>query len=215
VHATPAAVDGGRPVDLAVTVASDLTDAEWTGLLRVTAGDAWTVRPSSWPVRLGPGEFAELPVRVAVPAGAPAGDHLVSVSVEHAGRVVEDLVTVSVPGPRGGAVSRGEVAVLLDTPALAVRPGGRAVLRAVLENRFRSPVHAVAHLVGPVDTWQLTPRRMAGVRLAADARVRLDFPVLVPADARPGSWWLLVKLMYAGRVAYTDSVRLIVDPPRR
>jgi alpha-mannosidase len=215
VHATPTVVDGGKPVELGVTVASDLTDADWTGLLRVTAGAGWTVTPSEWPVALGPGEFAELAVRAVVPAGAPAGDHLVAVSVEHAGQLVEDVVTVSVPGPPGGSVSRGQISVLLDTPAVTVRPGGRAVLRAVLENRFRSPVHAVAHLVGPVDTWELIPRRVAGVRLDADDTARLDFPVVVPADARPGSWWLLVKVMYAGQVGYTDSVRLTVDPPRR
>jgi alpha-mannosidase len=215
VHATPTVADGDRPVELRVTVASDLTDADWTGLLRVTAGAGWTTTPSDWPVALGPGAFAELPVRIAVPADAPAGDHLVGVSVAHAGQVVEDVVTVSVPGPPGGSVSRGQVSVLLDTPAVAVRPGGRAVLRAVLENRFRSPVHAVAHLVGPVDTWELTPRRAAGVRIDADDTVRLDFPIVAPADARPGSWWLLVKVMYAGRVGYTDSVRLTVDPRRR
>jgi hypothetical protein len=66
-----------------------------------------------------------------------------------------------------------------------------------------------------VDTWELTPRRAVAVRLDADRTARLDFPIVVPADARPGTWWLLVKTMYAGRVGYTESVRLTVDPPRR
>jgi hypothetical protein len=129
--------------------------------------------------------------------------------------VVEDLVTVTVPGLRGGGVSGGAVDMRVETLALAVRPGRRTVLRAVLVNRYRSPVNAVAHLVGPVDTWPLTPVPVVEKRLDADAVERLEFPVVVPADARPGSWWLLVKLMYAGRVAYTESVRLTVDPPRR
>jgi hypothetical protein len=215
VHAAPTAVTGTGPVDLRVTVASDLTDAEWTGLLRVATGTGWAATPAEWPVALGPGEFAELSVRVTVADDALAGDHLIGVSVEHAGQVVEDLVTITVPGPAGAAVSSGEVSVALDTPAVSVRPGGRATLRAVLENRFRSPVHAVAHLVGPVDTWELTPQPVSGQRLDADGTARLEFPVVAAPDTRPGSWWLLVKLMYAGRVAYTDSVRLTVDPLRR
>ncbi len=215
VHATPTSAVATGPVDLAVTVASDLTDADWTGLLRVTAGARWSVTPAEWPVRLGPGGHADLTVRVVAPPDAAVGGHLIGVSIEHAGRMIQDVVTVTVPGPGGGAISPGEVDVRLDTPAVVVRPGERAVLRAVAENRFRSPVHAVAHLVGPVDTWELTPRRAAARWLDPDSTARLDFPIAVPADARPGSWWLLVKLMYAGRVAYTDSVRLTVDPPRR
>jgi uncharacterized membrane protein len=106
------------------------------------------------------------------------------------------------------------VSITLDPLAVSVRPGDRAVLRARLTNRFRSPVDVVAWLVGPVDTWDLTPQRAAGVRLEADSTGTVEFPVVVPADTRPGSWWLLVKTGYGPRIGYSESVRLTVETRR-
>ncbi len=59
----------------------------------------------------------------------------------------------------------------------------------------------------------MTPVAALPVAVPADATARLDFPVRAPADATPGDWWLLVKLAAAGRIGYTDSIRLLVLPP--
>jgi len=41
----------------------------------------------------------------------------------------------------------------------------------------------------------------------------LRFPVSVPVTERPGSqWWALVKVMYFGRVRYTEAVPVVVEP---
>jgi len=210
VHVEPTRTAGGGPVDLRVTVASSLADAEWTGVVRVSAGDGWTVEPAAWPLALPPGGWAEAPVQVVPARDAVAGDHLVGVSIEHAGRLVRDLVTVSVPGPV--AAEPGALDVELDTPAVALRPGGRARVRVVVTNRYRSPADATLQLLGPVDTWPFTPEWTVPVRLAGDERRIVELPVAVPPDAEPGSWWVLARLAGAGQVAYSDSVRLTVDP---
>jgi hypothetical protein len=182
-------------------------------------------------VALPPGGHAELPVLVHPAADAVAGDYLVEVSIAEppaaagpaavAGPVaepepaVQDVVTVTVPGAYPGAVGPGDVAVTLEPLALSVRPGERAVLRARLSNRYRSPVDVLGWLLGPVETWPLTPLPVADRRVGPDGVEVLDFPVVVPADARPGSWWLLVKYAWADRVGYTESVRLTVEAARR
>jgi alpha-mannosidase len=214
VHVQPAAVTAAGPVDLRVTVASDRTDDNWSGLVRVCPPDGWAAEPANWPVALPPGAYADLPVRITPPPDAVAGDHLVEVSIVDGGQTVQDLATVTVPGAYPGAVGPGEVSMTLDPLAVSVRPGGRAVLRARLVNRFRSPVDLVAWLIGPVETWELTPQRIAGVRLDADSTGSVEFPVVVPADAQPGSWWLLVKTGYGPRIGYSESVRFTVEARR-
>jgi hypothetical protein len=102
----------------------------------------------------------------------------------------------------------------LTPTAISVRPGERAVLRARLENRFRSPVDVVAWLVGPVDTWELTPQRTTGIRLDGDDAGTIEFPIVVPPDAHPGSWWLLIKIGYGPRIAYSETVWLTVEPAK-
>ena len=209
VHVDPTRADGGGPVDLRVTVASCLADVEWTGVVRTSAGPGWVVEPAAWPLALPPGGWAEAPVRV-VPAGdAAAGDHLVAVSIEDGGRVVRDLVTVSVPGPV--PAEPGALDVELDTPSVTLRPGGRARVRVAVGNRYRSAADATLQLLGPVDTWPFVPEWTVPVRVAGDERLIVEMAVVVPPDAEPGSWWLLARLAGAGQVAYSDSVRLTVD----
>jgi hypothetical protein len=48
------------------------------------------------------------------------------------------------------------------------------------------------------------------VRLDGDDRRAVELPVVVPAGAAPGEWWLLARLSGAGQVAYSDSVPLTI-----
>jgi len=39
--------------------------------------------------------------------------------------------------------------------------------------------------------------------------VTLCYPMRLPAGARPGShWWALAKVMYFGRIAYSECARI-------
>ncbi len=205
VHAAPSRAAG--PVELRVSVASSLADAEWTGVVAVSAPDGWDVRPAAWPVALPPGGWAEAPVRVAPPADAEPGDHLVAVSVEHRGQTVRDLVQVRVPGP---VLNPGGIDVHIDTFALALRPGERDRVRIEVASTYRSPLDATLELLGPVDTWLLLPRWTVPVRLDGDDRRTVELPVVAPAGAEPGEWWLLARLSGAGQVAYSATIPLTV-----
>ncbi|HEY6745640.1 MAG TPA: glycosyl hydrolase-related protein [Mycobacteriales bacterium] len=203
VHAEPTRASGAGPADLTVSVSSSLADAEWTGVVAVTAGDGWTATPAAWPVSLPPGGWAETPVRVEPAADAAPGDHLVAVSAEHAGQTVRDLVTVTVPGP---VPSPGALDVQIDTPAVQLRPGRSATVRVEVSSTFRSPVEARLELLGPVDTWPLVPEWTVPVPLRGDDRRMVELPVVAPAGAAPGEWWLLARLSGAGQVAYSATI---------
>jgi hypothetical protein len=205
VHAEPTRATGA--VELRVSVASSLAEREWTGVVTVTAPDGWSVEPAAWPVALPPGGWAEAPVRVALAADAPPGDHLVAVSIEHAGQTVRDLVQVTVPGP---VANPGGIEVHIDTLAVAVRPGRRSTIRVEVANSYRSPLDATLELLGPVDTWPYVPQWTVPVRLEGDDRRTVELPVVVPAGAAPGEWWVLARLSGAGQVAYSESVPLTI-----
>ena len=52
----------------------------------------------------------------------------------------------------------------------------------------------------------------AGLPDPPGGRATLSFQVRVPAAARPGTqWWALVKIMYFGRVRYTEAVPVTVS----
>jgi hypothetical protein len=48
--------------------------------------------------------------------------------------------------------------------------------------------------------------------VAPGAETVLRFAVRAPATARPGRWWALVKLMYYGRVRYSEAIGVVISP---
>jgi hypothetical protein len=77
-------------------------------------------------------------------------------------------------------------------------------------SRLASQLRGEVQLVSPVGTWPATAPWTQPVTVEPGGAATLRFAVSVPATAAPG-WesWLLVKLMYFGRVRYSDAVPLI------
>jgi alpha-mannosidase len=211
VHADPAAVTAGSPVQVQITVASSYTDENWSGTVSLDLPPGWTADPPHWPIALLPGAHATLPVTIRPADSALAGDHLVTVIVSDGAILVHDTVTVTLPGAYPGAVSPSEVDLTVATPALSLRAGESTQLRATLTNTYRGPADIRAWLIGPVETWPLTPLRARTARIPADDTTDLTFPITAPADTRPGSWWLLLKWAYGPRIGYSESIRLTIE----
>jgi hypothetical protein len=104
-----------------------------------------------------------------------------------------------------------EVAVL--TPELRLVPGGEGVLEVKVTNGLASGLHGEAQLVSPFGTWPLLGPWTQGFAAAPGDSATLRFTVRAPATGRPGSrWWALVKIMYFGRVRYTEAVPVSIEP---
>jgi hypothetical protein len=83
----------------------------------------------------------------------------------------------------------------------------------VLANHLASPLWGEAQLLCPFGSWEMAPQWTSAVRADPGASAALSFPVTVPATAPAGfETWLLVKVMYFGRVRYSEAIRLTVSP---
>jgi alpha-mannosidase len=229
VHLSPAmvALDEG-PGTLRLTVACGPAPA--SGLIRLTAPDGIVLAPSGpFSYDLGPLGHQDWEVSVAARPGTRAGRRFVVAQIEDAaGQVIEDsalLATGQPPPPRldvplaeaeamqwaARTAQDGEVDISLVSPSLTVRPGGSGSIDIVVRNRADSAIHGEAQLLSPFGSWRQTRPWTTGFAIAAGQAETLRFTVAVPASARPGEqWWAVIKVMYFGRVAYTEPAEVTI-----
>jgi hypothetical protein len=233
----PAGAAGAATVELTVACgpagATGTVELAAPGELTVTVAAADSAAADAPGGRLGyalePNGFAAWTVTVSAPPGTPDGRYFLTARIaDELGQVVEDvaLVTVGEPGPPDASQEpeelffrmqsdvmalAGEAELELLTPALALTPGATGELAVRVSSHVGSPVRGEAQLISPVGTWEAAGPWTQGVEVAPGGEATVRFAVTVPATAAPG-WesWLLVKLMYFGRVRYSESARLTV-----
>jgi len=223
---------GEEAVELSAVLASHLVDAEVEGTAEVLAPDGWQVSPRRRPYRLTASGHVRFPVTLTPPADAAPGLYFVAVRTEYAGQLVEDVATVAVgdlaallPAPGGtpedwtaaqgtrAAAGRDTgLSVAVTASSLRLSPGGRGTLGLVLTNRTRGEIRGELQLVAPWGSWEALPDPVRGFALPAGAERTVAFDVAVPADAHPGAYWALAKVMWFGRCQYAPTVELVIEP---
>jgi len=104
-----------------------------------------------------------------------------------------------------------ELDLELLTPRLGVPPGGRAEIAVRLRNATASQVRGEAQLVSPFGSWAETGPWTRGFTAGPGDELTLVTTVTVPPAARPAQhWWALVKVMYFGRVRYSEPASVTV-----
>jgi len=161
--------------------------------------------------------------------GAKPGRYFVSArAADDLGQVLEDTALITIGEPpaaaRGmpreqleallvaGLVAReAEVEVAMEPAVVEVAPGGCATLAVRLVNRTASVIRGESQFVSPWGTWREVRPWTQGFTAAPGENVRLGYTVALPAGTRPGSrWWALAKVMYFGRVRYTEAAEIRV-----
>jgi alpha-mannosidase len=174
--------------------------------------------------------YRDWDVQVRVRPGAPPGRYVVAAQIsDDLGQVIEDAAFVQAGGPGEPDLYRpleevlpavqastdaiaAELGLAVLTPALRLTPGGDAELVAEVTNQLASPLRAEAQLVSPFGSWELLAPWTQGLTARPGERVPVRFRGRVPATARPGSrWWVMVKVMYFGRVRYSAAVPVTVS----
>jgi hypothetical protein len=173
--------------------------------------------------------FASWDLAVRAADGATDGRYFVAARISDAlGQVLEDtlLVTVGEAGPPDASLEPeelffrmqsdvqalvGEAAIEVLTPQLRLAPGGSGELTVTVTSRLGSQLRGELQLISPIGTWQSTGPWTQPVEVGPGGESTVSFRVAVPATAEPG-WesWLLVKLMYFGRVRYSPAISLTV-----
>jgi hypothetical protein len=191
----------------------------------VTVGHAGQLR-----YELAPGGYAAWDLTVRVQPGTATGRYFVAARIrDPLGQLAEDVTMVAVgerrwPDPglppeealdlmqadyRAGAA---EVDLAVLTPEVRLTPGGQGELLVRVTSGLASVLHGEAQLVSPFGTWQMLGPPAQGFSAAPGASAVLRFGVSAPATARPGTrCWGLVKVMYYGRVRYTEAVPVSVE----
>jgi alpha-mannosidase len=231
VHFSPTRIALAEPGEaglLTLTVGCGLEPASGTVELLVPDGISVTAGQNLH-YQLAPGGYAAWDLTVRAAAETSPGRYFAAACIrdEH-GHVIEDTAMVAVgerrwPDPAlapeealelmladcSAAAAEVDLAVL--TPELRVAPGGRDEVVASVTSQLASEIHGEAQLVSPFGSWTMLSPLAQGFSAAPDQPAMLRFGVTVPATARPGArWWALVKVMYFGRVRYSQAVPVII-----
>jgi alpha-mannosidase len=214
VHVTPTV--GEAPATLTVSVASDATDVDLHGYVRVATPPGWTAEPAELPFGLPAGGHVTSEVTVTAPPDTPAGRYPVRVQAELAGdvppswrQVVEDVAVLAVgPSVEQDALIR----LSADPEPIRLSRGETGRLAVRVASSAGAPIALEASVISPWGTWDLIGPRVVGTELPAGGEVELSFDVTVPPWAATGSWWALVKVTGAGRLLYSPTVPLDVTP---
>jgi hypothetical protein len=147
-----------------------------------------------------------LTARIASPPG-PAVEDAVLVTVGEPPAPALDL-----PLPAAGQrAAQAEAEISLLTPEVTVAPGGAGEIVVRLANRTTGAIRGGSLLISPFGTWDAAGPPALGFAAPPGGEVLLRYQLRVPAAARPGQWWALAKVVYFGRLHYTECATVTIS----
>lgn len=220
----------GAPWETTVAVASHHPDTAIEAVLTIRAPQGWATEPVTRPIALAPGGHTAFPLTVTAPADAAPGMHFVRAQLATGESTIEEVLTLFVPGgaavppPAAPGIAQGDPLVgtvalaarplglelTAITESLTLRPGGADRLTLRVTNIAESAIEGEAMPVSPWGTWDFVGPYVTGFHVAPHSGSDITFDVRVPADALPGHWWIMIKLMWFGRVQYSPAIPLVV-----
>ena len=81
-----------------------------------------------------------------------------------------------------------------------------------LTNHAHGTLNTEVQTLTPYGTWEAVPRWSELVGVPGPGTVDHTVTLSIPGTARPGRYWLLVKVMGGGQIVYTPAVPLTVLP---
>ncbi len=155
--------------------------------------------------------------------------------IDDAGQLLEDVAVLAVGEPEPPAATTpldqllpalerislaeaAEAELTMVTGHLELPPGGSGTVTVRLSNTTASEIRGEAQLISPHGSWSAHRAWTTGFATDPGSEAELSFGVAIPRDARPGQrWWALVKVMYFGRLRYSEPIWITVtaDPGTR
>ncbi|MGI5458895.1 NEW3 domain-containing protein [Streptomyces sp. CA-249302] len=195
------------PVTATLRVASELTDASATGTVTIEAPPGWTATPAELPYALSPNGFTLAEITVTPPPDPTPGRHWLSARLSYEGQTFEDVAALDVPGTPPGPTLLADLGV----ECISIHRGERTRIPVTLTNTTRGPINGTLWAVSSWGTWPGVTPSSQGFTVPPDA----ELESYIDVDANtvpPGSYWLMAKTAWNGRVAYTRAIQLEVAP---
>ncbi|MFE4633701.1 NEW3 domain-containing protein [Streptomyces sp. NPDC056773] len=200
----------GIPSGATVTLAAHGPADGGPAGLEVRAPEGWTTSWTRWRTELPPGGHVSRPLTVEPAAGARPGEHLVRILATTPAGTFEDVLTVTVPGGPAGVPAGLWVAA--PEPVVTVAPGGRAAVRARIGSTgIRTALTGQVYAVSPFGTWDMTAPAVRPVEVPADGETQAVFEVRPPLTTPAGEYWIVVKAVCRGRIAYGPAIAVHVS----
>ena len=106
----------------------------------------------------------------------------------------------------------GELTVEQLTRGVRLTAGETGEIRLSLRNGAVSEIRGEAQILSPHETWPAITPWTQGFAVGPGADAVVTFAVEPPYDSAGGTYWALVKIMYFGRLLYTDSIPIEILP---
>jgi alpha-mannosidase len=100
----------------------------------------------------------------------------------------------------------GELVAEVLTPRISLTAGQTGELRVSLLNLAASEIRGEAQVLSPHETWPVISPWTQGFAVEPGGTQIVTFTLEPPYDFAGGTYWALVKVMYFGRLLYTESV---------
>ena len=100
----------------------------------------------------------------------------------------------------------GELLAEVLTREVAVKAGEAGEVRVTLRNRAASEIRGEAQILSPHETWPAISPWTQGFVVGPGEEQIVTFAIEPPYDSGGGTYWALVKVMYFGRLLYTESI---------
>ncbi|NUR00463.1 MAG: glycoside hydrolase, partial [Streptomyces sp.] len=197
----------GGPFNATIRISSELTDAPVSGTVTVEAPPGWSTEPPTLPYALAPGGFTLTEVTVTPPPDTPPGRHWLAARLSYEGQTYEDVAAVDVPGKPAAPT----LLIDLGVDRITLRSGERARVPVTLHNTTQGPINGTLWAVSSWGTWPGVTPACQGFTIAPGHQLNRTIDVNAAAIP-PGSYWLLAKTAWHGRVAYTKAVELEITP---
>jgi hypothetical protein len=216
---------------LDVPAAVTLVSATWAGPVAIVDANRQDAEPGKLAFGLAGGGYAAWDVLLRVPAAAGPARHFIAARlIDDAGQLLEDVAVIAVGEPelpgahvaleqllpeleRISQADAAEAVLRMVTGHLELPPGGSGEVTASLSNATASEIRGEAQLISPHGSWSAHRTWQAGFAAEPGQQTELSFGVTIPRDARPGQrWWALVKVMYFGRLRYSEPIWITVTP---
>jgi alpha-mannosidase len=198
-------VTSGDPVGVSVTVSSELVDAPATARVEFAVPEGWRVEPPDREVRLAPGGFSIFDATVRPAPDAAPGGHFVAARIVHGGQSYQDVITVQISDEPVGGLD-----VAFATEAVTVSAGDRTTIPVRLTNTAQGEISGELQAVSPYGTWDLVHPGTQGFSVPPGKTVEVGIELAPPPQAAPGTWWLLAKIGWYGRVTYSPTIPIKV-----